>query len=61
MKKTKLRLKKWVRVTIYAIIGIFLILLFCLGCKRYETTIRECDNATNGNCTIYDVQQYVNR
>lgn len=62
MKRTKRRLKKWVRYTLYVlsiiVIGIVLALILKSGIDRFERIAQECDKDRGYTCSYYDVRQY---
>lgn len=62
MKRTKRRLKKWVKVVLYILltISIGLILGFVLkkGLNDFEELARQCDQDRGYTCSYYDVRQY---
>lgn len=62
MKRTKRRLKKWVKVALYILltISIGLILGFVLkkGLNDFDELARQCDQDRGYTCSYYDVRQY---
>lgn len=56
MKKIKLR--RWVKVLLIAIVVILLGLLIFAAIKRYDDLAKECDAARGYTCTIYDMRQF---
>lgn len=62
MKRTKRRLKKWVKVTLYILltisIGIILGLALKKGINDFDELARQCDQDRGYTCSYYEVRQY---
>lgn len=62
MKRTKRKLKKWVKntLTIIAIIviGIILSLISKASMNNFDELARQCDEAKEYTCSYYEVRQY---
>lgn len=59
MKKTKLRLRKWVKVTL-AIILLFIILTLILmeGTREFNDVAKLCDQEKGYTCSYYEVKNF---
>lgn len=62
MKRTKRRLKKWVRYTLYTLLIIALGFIFALilksGVDNFDRIAQECDKDRGYTCSYYEVRQY---
>ena len=62
MKKTKLKLRKWVKVTLAILLTIIaaliLIILIMEGAKDFENLAKQCDKDRGYTCSYYDIRQY---
>lgn len=62
MKRTKRRLKKWVRYTLYTLliiaIGFVLALILKSGMDNYDELARQCDEDRGYTCSYYEIRQY---
>ena len=61
MKKTKLKLKKWVKVTLAILVTIITALILINlteGAKDFENLAKKCDKDKGYTCSYYDIRQY---
>lgn len=62
MKRTKRKLKRWVKNTLVIIaiivIGIILGLILKIGMNNFDELARQCDEAKGYTCSYYEVRQY---
>lgn len=62
MKRTKRRLKKWVRVTLHILLTIIIVLILGLAIKKGINDLgdlaRQCDQDRGYTCSYYEIRQY---
>lgn len=62
MKKSKLRLKKWVKITLAILLIILMALILILtimkGVKGFEELAKQCDQDKGYTCSYYEIRQY---
>ncbi len=58
MKKTKLKLKKRVKVTLVIITTLIFTNLIMEGAKYFEKLANQCDEDKGYICSYYDIRQY---
>ena len=62
MKKSKCKLRKWVKVTLAIlftiIIALILIFVITKGAENFEELAIQCDKDRGYTCSYYDIRQY---
>ena len=62
MKKSKRKLRKWVKVTLNILLTISICLILGLiikkGVDNFEELAKQCDQDRGYTCSYYDIRQY---